>query len=123
MFFNQPLPPLKRLTQSNKQFLCLLFFLSVPVLVRGQGIFDGLVSARDWIIDIVNVIFAIVVVLGLIRVIAKFIKGDPDVASAALGLVLAVAIWGGFVYLQDDIFGFFGSEGTTITNDTGNGAN
>lgn len=92
-------------------------------MVHAQGVLDGLVIARDWIIDIVNVIFAIVVVIGLIRVITKFVKGDPDVATSALGLILAVAIWGGFVYLQDDIFSFFGGQGSTITNDTGIGSN
>lgn len=123
MFLPTDQKPLKGHRPDSKKCVLALLLLSVPILSPAQGVLDGLMFARDWIIDIVNVIFAIVVVIGLIRVIAKFVKGDPDVATSALGLVLAVAIWGGFVYLQEDIFSFFGSQGSTITNDTGTGAN
>lgn len=93
----------------NKKYKILLLLLLAFNAVKAQsGTAGALENIGVWINTIGNVVFAIVVIVGLIRVISKFIRGEHDSIGALIQLIIAVALWGGFQLVQDDIANFVG---------------
>lgn len=81
--------------------------LATVSLAQGN-VAGSLDQISEWIVIIGNIVFGIIVVIGLIRTITKFVKGDPDALISLFGLIVAVALWGGFQFIQDDIANFVG---------------
>ena len=96
--------------QMSKKLTLLFSLITIRNLAFAQGTIVGATQLQNTIIEIVNIIFVIVIVLGLIRVIAKVVKGEPDWGGAVLGLVVALILWGGFNTYKNDIFAFFGGQ-------------
>lgn len=75
------------------------------------GTTAALSGIQETIITIVQVIFSILLVIGLIRVVMKFLNGNPDALSALGWLVGGVILWFGFQFFKDDLVGTVGGEG------------
>ncbi|UZS00059.1 hypothetical protein [Chondrinema litorale] len=93
-------------------FLLSLGFIN---LVNAQNKVSGAVDKlSEQVLLICNLLFIIFIVIGLIRTISKFVKQAPDAAGSLVYVLIAVALWGGFAYMQDDIASFVGSSAFTI---------
>jgi len=75
------------------------------------GTAAALEGVQETIITIVQVVFSIILVIGLIRVVMKFINGAPDALSSLGWLVGGVILWFGFQFFKDDLVGTVGGEG------------
>jgi hypothetical protein len=75
------------------------------------GTAAALSGVQETIITIVQIIFSIILVIGLIRVVMKFVNGNPDALSALGWLVGGVILWFGFQFFKDDLVGTVGGEG------------
>ncbi|KAA3435969.1 hypothetical protein [Rufibacter hautae] len=75
------------------------------------GTAAALEGVQETIITIVQVIFSIILVIGLIRVVMKFVNGAPDALSSLGWLVGGVILWFGFQFFKDDLVGTVGGEG------------
>jgi len=80
------------------------------VMAQG-GTAAALEGVQETIITIVQVVFSIILVIGLIRVVMKFINGAPDALSSLGWLVGGVILWFGFQFFKDDLVGTVGGEG------------
>ncbi|KAA5539644.1 hypothetical protein [Adhaeribacter rhizoryzae] len=75
------------------------------------GTAAALSGVQETIITIVQILFSIILVIGLIRVVMKFVNGNPDALSALGWLVGGVILWFGFQFFKDDLVGTVGGEG------------
>ena len=79
-----------------------------PALVFGQSGAGGravaaLRSVQTIVISIVQVLFIIVLAIGLVRVVQKFISGAPDALGSLGWLMGGVILWFGFNYFKEDL--------------------
>ncbi|SDY93061.1 hypothetical protein [Hymenobacter psychrophilus] len=70
-----------------------------------QGALEGV---QETVVGIVQVIFAIILIIGLIRVVMKFVQGAPDALGSLGWLVGGVILWFGFQLFKDDLVGAVG---------------
>lgn len=77
----------------------------------GGGAAAALSGVQETVVGIVQVIFAIVLVVGLIRVVMKFVQGAPDALGALGWLVGGVILWFGFQLFKDDLVSAVGGTG------------
>ena len=75
------------------------------------GTAAALEGVQQTILTIVQIIFSIILVIGLIRVVMKFVNGSPDALSSLGWLVGGVILWFGFQFFKDDLVGTVGGEG------------
>ena len=101
-----------RRSVSQKYFA--VFFLFVFVLVHqsfGQAQVSGaLTSIRTWIIIILNAAFLIGIGIGVFKAAMKFFTGAPDKIEFMIGMVIAIALFGGFQFIVDDLASFLGGD-------------
>ncbi len=90
-----------------------LTLASRPALAQtgGGGAAAALSGVQETVVGIVQVIFAIVLIVGLIRVVMKFIQGAPDALGALGWLVGGVILWFGFQLFKDDLVSAVGGTG------------
>jgi hypothetical protein len=69
----------------------------------GGGAAAALEGVQETVVGIVQVIFAIVLIVGLIRVVMKFVQGAPDALGSLGWLVGGVILWFGFQLFKDDL--------------------
>ena len=80
------------------------------VLVAGCRPDDRMVMMQDTVVGIVQVIFAIALIIGLIRVVMKFVQGTPDALGSLGWLVGGVLLWFGFQLFKDDLVSAVGGQ-------------
>jgi hypothetical protein len=68
----------------------------------------ALSSVQETVVGIVQVLFAIILVVGLIRVVMKFVQSAPDALGSLGWLVGGVILWFGFQLFKDDLVGAVG---------------
>ncbi|MBJ6146329.1 hypothetical protein [Hymenobacter sp. BT559] len=83
--------------------LTTLALSSGAAFAQGGGAAAALSGVQETVIGIVQVIFAIVLIVGLIRVVMKFIQGAPDALGALGWLIGGVILWFGFQLFKDDL--------------------
>jgi hypothetical protein len=101
----QPSPWEKRLMAS------VLALSAAQQSIAQGGTAAALEGVQETIITIVQIVFSIILVIGLIRVVMKFVNGTPDALSALGWLVGGVILWFGFQFFKDDLVGTVGGEG------------
>ena len=91
-----------------------VFFLFVFVLIHqsfGQAQVEGALSSiRSWIIVILNVAFLIGIGIGIFKAAMKFFTGAPDKIEFMIGMIVAIALFGGFQFIVDDLAIFLGGD-------------
>ena len=96
----------------EKRMMASAMALSVAQQTMAQGgTAAALEGVQETIITIVQIVFSIILVIGLIRVVMKFVNGTPDALSALGWLVGGVILWFGFQFFKDDLVGTVGGEG------------
>ena len=84
---------------------------------KAQSAEAALTQVKEKVVGIVQVIFAIILIIGLIRVVMKFVQGAPDALGALGWLVGGVILWFGFQLFKDDLVSAVGgSTGGGLTN-------
>lgn len=106
---------------SRAERLALTLLLATsPALVFGQSGAGGravsaLRSVQTIVISIVQVLFIIVLAIGLVRVVQKFISGAPDALGALGWLMGGVILWFGFNYFKQDLASAMGGGQGGVT--------
>ena len=91
--------------------LLLLLMLVAVVPSFGQAQVEAALSSiRVWIIVILNVAFLIGIGIGIFKAAMKFFTGAPDKIEFMIGMVIAIALFGGFQFIVDDLASFFGGD-------------
>ena len=111
-------PPLPGLTNAmgrvarHKAFRLLVLFVFVTAHQSfGQAQVEAALSSiRVWIIVILNVAFLIGIGIGIFKAAMKFFTGAPDKIEFMIGMVIAIALFGGFQFIVDDLASFFGGD-------------
>ena len=96
----------------KKSFPVKSFLLAFPLLMpvvsyaqTGAGVSGALESVKDWIVAIANVLFVIVIVVGIIKTVTAFVQGSPNATRNLVLLVVAALVWFGFSLLIADFAG------------------
>ena len=91
--------------------LLLLFMLCTIGPSFGQAQVEGALSSiRSWIIVILNVAFLIGIGIGIFKAAMKFFTGAPDKIEFMIGMIIAIALFGGFQFIVDDLASFLGGD-------------
>jgi len=103
-----------------ERFAMALLLTTSPVLVFGQSGAGGravgaLRSVQTIVISIVQVLFIIVLAIGLVRVVQKFISGAPDALGSLGWLMGGVILWFGFNYFKEDLASAMGGGEGGVT--------
>ena len=96
----------------HKAFGLLVLFVFVTAHQSfGQALVEGALSnIRNWIIVILNVAFLIGIGIGIFKAAMKFFTGAPDKIEFMIGMVIAIALFGGFQFIVDDLATFLGGD-------------
>ena len=102
-------------SKTEQRAYALLTTLALSTTAAHAGAGGGsaeaaLTQVKEKVIGIVQVIFAIVLIIGLIRVVMKFMQGAPDALGALGWLVGGVILWFGFQLFKDDLVGAVGGS-------------
>lgn len=84
---------------------------SSQVAFAAGGTQSALQSVATTVIGIVSVVFTIALVVGLIRVVIKFVQAAPDALGSLAWLVGGVILWFGFQLFKDDLANTIGGPG------------
>ena len=101
-----------RRSVSQKHFGVLFLFVFTAVhQTFGQALVEGALSnIRNWIIVILNVAFLIGIGIGIFKAAMKFFTGSLDKIEFMIGMVIAIALFGGFQFIVDDLASFLGGD-------------
>ena len=96
----------------HKAFALLLLFTMLTIYPSfGQAQVEGALSSiRSWIIVILNVAFLIGIGIGIFKAAMKFFTGAPDKIEFMIGMIIAIALFGGFQFIVDDLASFLGGD-------------
>jgi hypothetical protein len=97
---------------SEKHFgLLFLFVFAAMHQSFGQALVENALSnIRNWIIVILNVAFLIGIGIGIFKAAMKFFTGSPDKIEFMIGMIVAIALFGGFQFIVDDLATFLGGD-------------
>jgi hypothetical protein len=114
MFFFAPLFGLTPLRSRvhRRIFWLFVFFMFMLVLdFFGQAqVQTALNGIKSWIVIILNVAFLIGIAIGIFKAAMKFFTGAPDKVEFMIGMVIAIALFGGFQFIVDDLATFLGGD-------------
>lgn len=85
--------------------LFLLLMLLLPEMAfsqTGQGLSNTITSVKDWIVTIANVLFVIVMVVGVVKVVGGFVQGNPNAIRNLVFLIIGALVWFGFSVIVND---------------------
>ena len=101
-----------RRSVSHRHFGILFLFVFVFIHQSfGQAQVEGALSSiRSWIIVILNVAFLIGIGIGIFKAAMKFFTGAPDKIEFMIGMIVAIALFGGFQFIVDDLATFLGGD-------------
>lgn len=101
-----------RRATGHKTFRFMLLFTLLAVSPSfGQALVESaMTSIKTWIIIILNVAFLIGIAIGIFKAAMKFFTGAPDKVEFMIGMVIAIALFGGFQFIVDDLAGFLGGD-------------
>ena len=97
-------------TSKPGALLLLLMLLAVVPSFGQAQVEAALSSIRVWIIVILNVAFLIGIGIGIFKAAMKFFTGAPDKIEFMIGMVIAIALFGGFQFIVDDLASFLGGD-------------
>jgi hypothetical protein len=88
----------------------LFVFLSVQQTFGQAMVENAMNSIKSWIVIILNVAFLIGIAIGIFKAAMKFFTGAPDKVEFMIGIVIAIALFGGFQFIVDDLAAFLGGD-------------
>jgi hypothetical protein len=78
------------------------------ILLQGQTT-QALEGFSAFVITAVNIIFIIILALGLINTVRKFVTSDPSAMGSLGQLIVGVIVFFVFNIFKDDLQGIFGT--------------
>lgn len=87
------------------------FFSLMPNALMAQGVVGGLKNISKTVQLVVNVVFTIAIVIGLISVIIGFISDNPNKIMRLVYLIVAVLLWFGFTFVFEQVKTDVGGQG------------
>ena len=101
-----------RRSVSEKHFGILFLFVFAAIHQSfGQALVENALSSiRNWIVVILNVAFLIGIGIGIFKAAMKFFTGSPDKIEFMIGMIVAIALFGGFQFIVDDLATFLGGD-------------
>jgi len=83
---------------------------------------NALNAIKSWIVIILNVAFLICIAIGKFKAAMKFFTRPPDKIEFMIGMVVAIALFGGFQFIGDDLATFLWGDIllNAATGNTGN---
>jgi hypothetical protein len=87
------------------------FFSFMPHALMAQGVVGGLKNISKTVQLVVNVVFTIAIVIGLISVIIGFISDNPNKIMRLVYLIVAVLLWFGFTFVFEQVKTDVGGQG------------
>ncbi|MEK6481658.1 hypothetical protein WJR50_29205 [Catalinimonas sp. 4WD22] len=96
----------------SKSLMLLMAFVFLSVQQSfGQALVENAMnSIKSWIVIILNVAFLIGIAIGIFKAAMKFFTGAPDKVEFMIGIVIAIALFGGFQFIVDDLAAFLGGD-------------
>lgn len=88
-----------------------IIFSFLPESLMAQGVVGGLKNISKTVQLVVNVVFTIAIVIGLISVIIGFIGDNPNKIMRLVYLIVAVLLWFGFTFVFEQIKTDVGGNG------------
>ncbi|MEM8966588.1 MAG: hypothetical protein AAGE93_09230 [Bacteroidota bacterium] len=102
---------MKRIIQTKIWGLWLLLLTVTISPSFGQAQVEGALDGiRSWIVVILNIAFLIGIAIGIFKAAMKFFTGAPDKVEFMIGMVIAIALFGGFQFIVDDLASFLGGD-------------
>ena len=102
---------MKRIFQMKTGGLWLLLLIVTTAPSFGQAQVEGALDGiRTWIIVILNIAFLIGIAIGIFKAAMKFFTGAPDKIEFMIGMVIAIALFGGFQFIVDDLASCLGGD-------------
>jgi len=101
---------IQRISSKPGALLLLLMLVAVAPSFGQAQVEAALSSIRVWIIVILNVAFLIGIGIGIFKAAMKFFTGAPDKIEFMIGMVIAIALFGGFQFIVDDLASFLGGD-------------
>lgn len=99
---------LKNSSNLDKVACVFVLLLILPVLMFAQaGVESTLTQIKDWVVGAANVLFVVILIVGIIRTVIAFISGSPNAPKLLLFLVISAIIWFGFTTVVQDLENFF----------------
>ena len=87
------------------------FFSFMPQAVMAHGVVGGLKNISKTVQLVVNVVFTIAIVIGLISVIIGFISDNPNQIMRFVYLIVAVLLSFGFTFVVEQVKTDVGGQG------------
>jgi len=78
-------------------------FLLIPFMMQAQAVQTTLESVQTWVVDIVQILFVIGIVIGIIRTVISFLSGSPNAPRQLVYVVIAAFIYFGFAAVVGDL--------------------
>ena len=110
LFIRKPRWRARWATSKSGPLLLLLMLVAVAPSFGQAQVEAALSSIRVWIIVILNVAFLIGIGIGIFKAAMKFFTGAPDKIEFMIGMVIAIALFGGFQFIVDDLASFLGGD-------------
>ena len=110
LFIRKPRWRVRWATSKSSPLLLLLMLVAVAPSFGQAQVEAALSSIRVWIIVILNVAFLIGIGIGIFKAAMKFFTGAPDKIEFMIGMVIAIALFGGFQFIVDDLASFLGGD-------------
>lgn len=89
-----------------KPFMAVAMMVFIPLFSQAQALTGALEGVKDWIVGIANVLFVIVIVVGIIKTVAAFVQGSPNATRNLVLLIVAALVWFGFSLIIADFAGY-----------------
>lgn len=83
-------------------FVLMLIWPELSFAQTGQGLSNTITSVKDWIVTISNVLFVIVMVVGVVKVVGGFVQGNPNAIRNLVFLIVGALVWFGFSVIVND---------------------
>lgn len=97
--------------EARAQALLLALLATQQAALAQGGTAAALNKVQTTIFTIVQVVFIILISIGLVRVMMKFANGAPDALSSLGWLVGGVVLWFGFQFFKNDLASAIGGTG------------
>jgi hypothetical protein len=91
--------------------MLIVILLIIPEDLMAQGVVGGLKNISRTVQLVVNVVFTIAIVIGLISVIIGFISDNPNKIMRLVYLIVAVLLWFGFTFVFEQVKTDVGGQG------------
>lgn len=90
-----------------------IFFLVLPQIGLGQSVTTQVNKVKGWVVGVAKIVFVIIMVIGALLTIKKFVAGDPKAWTNLVYLIVAAMVYYGLSAILSDMRGLGGIDSIT----------